>query len=179
MLIYLLLERLKRYEKCVFISIQICEGVLPRIYRSHKSIMTVRVATITSKYLQNESVSKIMKLKSWIKTSKRLPLQNEILRGDYSARNMYCKHGWIITSHSILWDVIIYSCLRYLHVYAKSYMTMHVMDSETNVSNNAWDASLSNTTVFHWCTILARQLFTIIEKVMSSASTTHEGYRID
>ena len=39
---------------------------------------------------------------------------------DFVARSKYLRQGKVITSHSLLWDVITYSCLRYLLLATKS-----------------------------------------------------------
>ena len=39
---------------------------------------------------------------------------------DFVARSKYLRQGWVITSHSLLWDVITYPCLRYLLLATKS-----------------------------------------------------------
>ena len=35
------------------------------------------------------------------------------LNVNFGIRSRYLGHGWVITSHIILWDVITYSCLRF------------------------------------------------------------------
>ena len=39
---------------------------------------------------------------------------------DFGARSRYLRQGKVITSHSLLWDVITYTCLRYLLLAPKS-----------------------------------------------------------
>ena len=39
---------------------------------------------------------------------------------DFAARSRYLREGWVITSHSLLWGVITYPCLRYLFLAPKS-----------------------------------------------------------
>ena len=39
---------------------------------------------------------------------------------DFGARSRYLRQRWVIASHSILWDAIIYPCLRYLLLAPKS-----------------------------------------------------------
>ena len=46
---------------------------------------------------------------------------------DFRARIRYCRHGYVIASHSILWDATTYPCLRNLRLTPKS----------TNISKHA------------------------------------------
>ena len=39
---------------------------------------------------------------------------------DFDARGRYLRQGYVISSHSLLWDVITYPCLRYLLLATKS-----------------------------------------------------------
>ena len=48
-------------------------------------------------------------------------LGSDCINEDFGARSKYPRHGCIITSHSMMWDVITHPCLRYLLLAYKSF----------------------------------------------------------
>ena len=55
---------------------------------------------------------------------------------DFVARSRYLKQGYVIASHSILWDAITYPCLRYLLLATKSlYIEEYLIPQGSNAHN--------------------------------------------
>ena len=57
------------------------------------------------------------------------------LYGDFVARGRYLEHGPVITSHSILWDVITYPCPKFLPLVPKSSCFVIVLQIWSHVSD--------------------------------------------
>ena len=71
---------------------------------------------------------------------------------DFGAKSMYLRQGYVITSHSLLWDVITYPCLSYLLLAPKSsFICTHMRSRDDfRFAPSQWETALLCNYVSHW-----------------------------